>query len=233
MPLLQYGQVGPVSPGAGDASQVPLRLDRTGAVVVQELHGRFYEQTNRGNVFATTANAIVNISNVTFTIATLGATGTPIIGVWNPVGSGVNLVVLQAYLTVIMTALQNTGCGGFFWAYSGGNIGLTLGTAPTSRKTLTAFGSQAKGFVTGVAMTGQTTTLVVTDASSLNGGSGYNIALLGTAAGFQPYSSTTVENFDGSMAIPPGGMLALLAGTTPVAHSAIGGILWEEVPLLS
>ena len=30
---------------------------------------------------------------------------------------------------------------------------------------------------------------------------------------------------------PPGGVLALLATTTPVAHSASSGLVWEEVPL--
>ena len=39
------------------------------------------------------------------------------------------------------------------------------------------------------------------------------------------------ENFDGSLIIPPGYVLALMATTTPVAHSAVSNILWEEVPL--
>ena len=40
---------------------------------------------------------------------------------------------------------------------------------------------------------------------------------------------SSVENFDGSLIVPPGGVLALLGHTTPVAHSAAAEILWEEV----
>jgi hypothetical protein len=40
-----------------------------------------------------------------------------------------------------------------------------------------------------------------------------------------------VENFDGSLIVPPGGVLALMAVTTPVAQSAVAGIVWEEVAL--
>jgi hypothetical protein len=56
--------------------------------------------------------------------------------------------------------------------------------------------------------------------------------LLATAAGFQTQQVTSIENLDGGIIIPPGGVIALLATTTPVAHSVVPSILWEELPIL-
>jgi hypothetical protein len=109
------GQVGPQV--AGDGSSVPLRQDRSGAAVVQELHGRFYEQNFRSALFSA-GMSITSISNATFTVGGIGATTTPVVGVWNPATSTVNIVLLQASLTVSQTALQATGPGGFVWAMS-------------------------------------------------------------------------------------------------------------------
>jgi hypothetical protein len=39
------------------------------------------------------------------------------------------------------------------------------------------------------------------------------------------------ELFDGSVIVPPGGVIALLATTTPAAHSAVSALVWEEVPV--
>ena len=225
--MLIQGQVGPVS--GLDGSQVTLRQGRTGELIVSELHGRFYEQAYRATLFSggmtTTA-----INNATFTSATTGATATPIAGLWNPLSSPVNLVVLQATLSVTLSALQATGAGPFVWMASTSNGAITTGAAPYNRKTLTATGSFARNMA-GVALTGMTGTLAIVGGSALGGGAGYNASLLGTAAGFMPQLAGFTENLDGSIIVPPGGVLALMATTTPVAHSAASSILWEEVPI--
>ena len=214
---------------AADGATPLLRGGRAGEGIVQELHGRFYEQAFRGNIYSG-GMTITSINAATFTTATLGATCTPVAGVWNPASSTVNLVILQANLALVITALQNTGASPFMWATSTGNAALTLGNAPLNRKTLAASGSLAKD-MTGIALTGLTNNLVVRSASLCGGGNLYNIASLGTAAGFSTTSQPTVENVDGAWIVPPGAVLALLATTTPVAHSAASGLLWEEVPV--
>jgi hypothetical protein len=94
-----------------------------------------------------------------------------------------------------------------------------------------AVGSSAK-FFAGTALTGLTNNLAVICGSGFGGGSAENVAFLATAVAMQTQQVTQVENFDGSFIVPPGGVLALLAPTTPVAHSVVPGILWEEVPLM-
>jgi len=224
--MLIAGTVGPVVLSDGVAPAAGVRLDRTGGLMATELQGRFYENTFRNAKFAS-GMALTSISAATFTTSTLGATCTPIIGLWNPYAA-TNLVVLGAVLSITLTALTATGAGPFVWAVSTGNTAITTGAIPWSRKTLTQVGSSAKG-MGGVALTGLTNNLVVAFASALGGGQPYNVSEVATAAGFMPQQEPYYESFDGGLIVPPGGVLALLATTTPVAHSAVSAIVWDEV----
>lgn len=236
------GQVGPQVAASSDGTNPLFRQGRQQDVIVSELHGRFYEQTFRGNVYST-GMQLTSISNATFTTATglsgtLGtaATATPIVGFWNPssVASGFNAVVLQASLGVVVTNATSTGCGGFIWAVFAGNTagGISVGSqaTPVNRKTLLASGSQMKG-LSGLALTGLAATGLFLSASSLGGGSAVNFSFVGTAVGDVTIGSQFTENIDGSIIVPPGGVLALFCSTTPVAHSAVSSVTWEEVPV--
>lgn len=228
MPLAT-GIVGPQV--LSDGSPANARSLRSGELAVSQVHGPYFEQCNRGNLYRCGITA-TSISNATFTTATLDATSTPIIGLVNPLGSTVNLVVLQATLGVSQTALQATGPGAYIWASGLTTVNITTaGTAPMNCKTLLAVGSQAKNLCC-TALTGLTPSLVVRHASALGGGSAIGTAFLGTQIGAQTVQAAgSVEYFDGSLIIPPGGVLGLLATITPVAHSAVAGILWEEIPV--
>lgn len=229
--MLIQGQVGAPSTSITAGANPPVRQGQLGDMIVSELHGRFYEQAYRGALFSGGITSLTSISNATFTTATTGATATPILGIHNPIGSTVNCVVLQASLAITLTALQATGAGPYIWM-TGQNTALTIsGTAAGfNRRTMTTAGAQGQYF-TGSAITNFTGTLVSRFASGLGGGAHYNASLLGTAVGFMPPLQGFTENFDGSLIIPPGYVLALMATTTPVAHSAVSNILWEEVPI--
>lgn len=228
--MLTQIQVGAPAQKLASSANPTARGGNQGEIIASELHGRLYQTNYDGNLYAGGISTLTSISNATFTVATLGATCTPVVGLWNPTTSGVNAIVIQSAMTAIMTALQATGCGGFVWATSVGNGAISTGTTPISMLTLQASGSKCKD-MSGIALTGLTTALTVKFGSQLNGGSSYNTALLATAAGFQTTNQGAREDFDGGLIVPPGGVLALLAGTTPVAHSAISRILWEEAPV--
>jgi hypothetical protein len=222
------GRVGPDV--LADGALAKMRLGRAAEQVVQELHGRFFETNYRAAVFSG-GMGLTSISNVTFTTGTLGVTVTPIAGVYNPVGSAYNLVILQAILGVTVTAGTATGGGPFVWATSITTAPITTGNNPFNRKTLQSSGSVAKD-LTNVAPTGLTPNLAVRFASALTGGLQKNISSVETAVGQNiGASGITAENIDGAIIVPPGGVLALLATTTPVAHSAVSALLWEEVPV--
>lgn len=220
---------GPILGGSG--SPVPFTASLSGSQRVNDAHSRFMQANLEGRIFSDGLATVQAITAATFNIATLGATCTPIAGLWNPSNSGVNAVLIQATLNAIKTALQNTGCGPFFWASSANNPGLTLGSSPLNRKTLNRAGSQCKGMA-GIALTGLTNNLVVAGASQLGGGSSSLAAFLETQAGMATFHGASRELFDGEWVIPPGGVIALLAGSAPVAVSATSMLVWEEVPVL-
>ena len=213
-----------------DGSLANFRGGRLGEGIFSELHGRFYEQNFRQTLYAGGMSALTAVAAATFTTATLGATCTPIAGLWNPVSSTVNLVILQASLSMTITSLTNTGVAPYAWAFSVGNGVISTGNIPWNRRTLVKSGSQAKD-MSGLALTGLTNNLVVAFGSSLSGGNVFNTGSIGTQVGFQTVHNSSVENLDGSIIVPPGGVIALLSTSTGAAHSAVSQLLWEEVPI--
>src|SRR6266576_2788461 len=120
--MLLAGQVGPQV--AADGALPNLRLGRSGEVIFQELHGRFYEQVFRGNVFSIGCQ----LTALSAATVLLTASAQPIVGVWNPTTSGVNAVILQAALQNLLNTLTTpTAPGSFVWASSLGNASLTAG----------------------------------------------------------------------------------------------------------
>jgi hypothetical protein len=223
------GYIGPINGTTGPSAGL-LRIGGTGEQIVSDAHGRFYEAAVRGTLFST-GMTVTSISNVTFTTATVDATATPIVGVWNPLGSGKNLVILQARIQIVNTALQTTGQGGFVWLTGTGESAISTGLTPLNRLTLTASGSIAKGFAN-TALTGKSASLSIREASGLAGGPMNNTSFLQTAVGALSPNVVAIENIDGAIIVPPGGVLSLQCTTTPIAISAASSLLWEEVPVL-
>lgn len=119
-----FGQVGPQV--ASDGAKQRVRLGKAGEVVVTDAHARFYEANYRGRVFH--ASGAVAGVQITVNNATLAAT-TGVVSVFNPLGSGVNAVILKWYWGVIADG-TNLGKGSFIWAYVQSNSAPT-GTAMT------------------------------------------------------------------------------------------------------
>lgn len=222
MGMIVNGQTGPQV--LNDGVNTPLRQGRLGDLIASELHGRFYEQNYRGNLYSNGVTATALSANT----ISLNATTTPIIGVWNPSVSQANLVILQASLQVAVQAATSTAQGAFVWAVSTGNAAISTGSAPINRKTLFAAGSQAKGMAF-QALTGLTNNLVVIEGADLAGG--LAITTAGVAVTTVVPTWAYVQNFDGSLIVPPGGVLALLNTVSTANLSVASRLLWEEVPL--
>jgi hypothetical protein len=220
------GRVGPDT--LQDGAEAKFRQGKQAEQIIQQLHGRLYEANYRGTLYSG-GMGLTAINAATYTTGTLGATCTPVAGVWNPTGSGVNAVILQAILSLTMTAVAATGGAPFAWASSVGNGAISTGAQPLNRSTLIAAGSNVRD-MTNVALTGLTNNLVVRHAAALGGGSAESITFTATAVAMQTQQVPYVEQIDGAIIVPPGGVLALLATTTPAAHSAASSLLWEEVP---
>lgn len=223
--MILQGQVGPSTNSDGAFPNV--RLGKLGDVINSELHGRFYEQAYRGNLFSwgktVTALSANSIS--------LTSTTTPIIGVWNPSTSTVNLVILQIAAQIFANNLTSGAApGALVLASSIGNAAISTGNAPWNRKTLAQSGSQAKGFDLATALTGISNNLVIMEGvGELSNPTGLTYTTIASTAMIPSFGG--VANIDGSIVIPPGGVLALLNTVSSTTFSAAARILWEEVSL--
>ena len=95
-----------------------------------------------------------------------------------------------------------------------------------NRKTLANAGSQAKGYNITTALTGLTNNLTVIS------GSAFGTLVTAQGATATPIlSGDAVEEFDGSLIIPPGGVLALLNTISTTTVSVTSVLIWEEVPV--
>lgn len=221
--MLLNGQVG-IQVNA-DGSNPPLRQGRTGEQLVGDIHGRFYEQCSRANIYtggiSNTALAAANAI-----VTGLTATALPVIGLWNPSTSGVNLVILQA--SVVQTTIANTAVspGGFMWVYSIGNSAVSTGSTPINTKTLTASGSSAKFFPVSTALTGLTNSLAVLKGTGIT-----PINAAGPSTAIHQAQGVSVENVDGSIIVPPGGVVGIMNQVSTTTVSVTVGIMWEEVPV--
>lgn len=217
----------PGSQSLSDGSYGNARIGKTGELIKSDLHGRFYEQAYRGNLFtfgkSDTALVAVNA------IATTGATAKPVIGVYNPSASGKNLVLLQAIVLASTIGATATNPAGLHWVSSVGNAAISTGSTPINCSSLAASGSVAKAFAMTTALTGLTNVLTYLRASSI--GAGLNAA--GPATAITQAQGLSIENLDGQIIVPPGGIVGLQVGVDVSAQASnySVGLLWEEVPV--
>jgi hypothetical protein len=235
--MIIQGQVGPTSTqSAQPGATPPLRLGQLGDAVVSELHGRFYEQTYRGNFFryGTTASTIClsthgTTTGTSTTLAT-AQSGTPMLGLWNPMTSSVNAVLTQATLAGFPSSNAGQPLSSLVWCISLGNgTPLTNGAVPFNSKTLQQTGSQCRAWNGATTAAGLTNYPVVFEAADFATG-GYITYSSLSAAGTMP-SYVATQNFDGQLFIPPGGFLALYNTANSTTWYYSGRLLWEEVPL--
>lgn len=184
------------------ASNPVARGGAFGDVIVSELHGRYYEQSLNGNMFAVANQAVVT------TTAALATTFTGL-AISNPAGSGVNAVI--NLFTCAQVAVGAAAAVGIMTG-SGAAAGALV---PRNRLV-----GGSTGRVT--ASAGATIATPVLEYVFGNVGS-----LATTGYGLTP---GLVVDLGGSLIVPPGFYAA--SYTTIVTTTAlIFGFQWEEVPV--
>lgn len=207
------------------AAGVPAQA-RSGAFSEQIVNdvglGRFFEGARLGRLFYTQSQAITIAATHNTPLA--AATGTPIVGFFNPPNSSVAAVILQGWFASISGTPPAQAHP--VWNYAVGQNALTVTPAGTISSALAsaAAPSQMKCY-SNLALTG------------LNIAAG-NLAAprpfgLDTFAGAMAANASNgaTDNVDGALIIPPGTVCGIFsgvaAGTTWVVSA---GALWAEVP---
>ena len=224
------GNVGEVVAAANGAAaqQVVARIGGLSDLIVSEVQGRFYENTYRGRKFSLGHTAVTALVAANAAATSLTATAQPVLGLYNPSTSGVNAVILQAALQDFLNNVTSVAYGTWEWYISSAQAAVSTGTKGFNRKTLAATSSQCLCFLGATALTGLVGSLTAFEPADFQNPSGLLTTTI--AASTPTPSAGGVQNFDGSLIIPPGGVLALMTTLAVTTHSVSGRLLWDEVP---
>jgi len=203
MSIQLVGKVGPQT--LSDGADAPFRLTKDGGLITQALHGRYFEQMQRENIF-TAANQAAQAISVALATAYTG------LCLYNPVGSGKLLALLKAKFALSLAPAAIAPMGIIAGYAATGGV-----TAQTSL--LTPACSKIGSNNAPVAKVLNQATIVTPVWQTLNV-DGF------TAAALPPPSP--IFDFEGMIGILPGGFIAFGALT---AVTGLGFMSWEEIPL--
>jgi hypothetical protein len=184
------------------------RATKLGAGVVQELHGRYYEQAYRKNIFQVASQAVAT------TTVGLAVTYTGLV-VANPPSSVVNLVLNKA--SIMQSVIQATQIEAYAIAFGfNKTTAVTLTTPAVAQSTFIGSGAVANG--------------VAAISATLPTAPVYGIFVTNTATATQNPPCGVID-FEGSVILQPG---AYALWVTPTQASVAGlwfSFQWEEVPI--
>jgi len=212
--------VDPSSAATFDGSTATINMGRANEVLVASLHGKYFEQCYRGNVYyISTATAGVVIP--------IASTLTPTYSVWNPAGSGKLMIPI---VTLIGWTANTAALGTLVWTATT-NTGNTISsTAP-----FVAFGTGTplnanlgSGKVSQMrAGSGGTTTLVA--AGVFYRGTGISMTATTAATTVAPWWIAR-DDWEGGSVIGPGNAVHLMASTAVLVAATVT-LVYAEIPL--
>lgn len=215
MPNIQ-GQPATAVPSARVSGNPNVLVERLGELPVSEWLPRYGALTWSGYTYSVSVSTAAAI-----TAYTGGAAGTPQIAVWNPAGSGKNLIPIAANFGNVVAA---SAAGTASWAlWYGQTAAITAATNATPNNQLTgnATGSVAKAF-TNTALTAST---ALTNLIPL--GSYY----WATAAGATLVTPSLPIELPGYAFVAPGSMMALGGSAALTSATWTGTLVWAELPI--
>jgi hypothetical protein len=194
-----------------------------------ELMARYYQQTYRGNKFlCASAGAGLQLA-ATHLFSTAIATFTPILALYNPLTSPVNLALIRAWCGLTAAPLATITQTGAFLLVAGAGQTITnaQSATPVNTKTLKASGSQAIG-ITNAALAGGVGNPILLRPMCAN------VALVtatANATGLVP--PVQPEEIAGAIIVPPGGYVAIANGISNAVagHLVNAALEWDEIPV--
>ena len=197
------GDVGQRSVADGSVNQ-KVRLDRQTSLLVSGLHGKYTEQALRGNIFSVANQAVVALS------AALSTTYTGLC-IGNPTNSSVNMSLIEVGWAFGIK--QNQSC--------------VLGVMTT---TMISTDTAAQAIAPRNALVGgRKSVMLADDAATINTPVLERVVgshLENTLVTNGPY----IYSFDGTLIVPPGGLVAFYASAA-VEAGCIIHFVWEEIPV--
>ena len=186
-----------------------------GELLKSSLSPDYYTLLKSGRVFSSAVSAINP------TAFTGGAAGTPALGLYNPVGSGVDLVLIDVAIGIRTTGTAAVTLDFNHWLVNQGGVAVT-GTNTVPRNMYS--GAQSGSVAVAMLNTANTAAL----ASALVRPS-VSVGL--TAATAITNIGVLRDELKGLIVIAPGVYYAFGASATPTAASVDVAVLWAELPI--
>ncbi len=213
--MLFQGQVTQNAPTARATGNPNALQAQLGELSVSQLLPRYTDLTWSGQVYSVSV-----ATAATITAYTGGGAGTPQVAVWNPAGTGKNLVTLFANTGISVAAsVAGTVSWNVFFGPTAAITATPSTTFPLNQLSLQPTGSVAKAF-TATALSSST---ALTNAIPV--GSYY----FATAANANLVTQPSLAEFAGHLIIPPGSMMAL--GGSSAIGTWSSNLSWVEVPI--
>lgn len=212
--LLVYNQVGPIATTTSLNQGTPIvsRAGNMGEQIASNLQAPYYENTYRRATF--------NAANQAGATTTVGlATTYTGLCLSNPIGSGVNVVLLSAGYSFIVAFP------------AGAAVGLMTGYSATTNVTHTTPSTTLNNSFIGV---GAAPLAKVDTAATLTGSPVVNMLL---DSGITGAITTGVTNglslarIDGQIILPPGAYVAFYTSTVSGTNGFLGSFSWQEIPV--
>ena len=211
--MLIQAQAGGIPNIANKSGQNNCAAGWLNEILVSELAPNYSALAQIGLLFSTAATAVTLAATHASPIA--AGTGTPIISIFNPANSGKNLHLIK----MLQATTSGTPGGPLVWNLIPNPANITAtSAAPFNTLSLSQAGSVARCW-NNTALTGSTA------------GTAFRTAGGAAAAAVTGTVLTFVEEFKGSIIIPPGSMLALAATAAGTTHIISAFAEWAELPI--
>jgi len=216
--MIIQGQVrNPNTSVATDGVSYDALQGKQGELIVSDLHGKYFTQSYRGNLF---------VMNVTATAIPVTTTTAPTFALWNPQGNMKLANIVKLSLGYVVTT---STAGNILWSYQLG-VGANVGTAAP----ITAYAAGTatnlnigSGVVT--TMKPGIATITLTAAGTVLRATGFSQLVTTPATAYLPWVTWNDEP-DGTLIVPPGCIIYLTASVA-TASTYTCSMVWEEVPL--
>lgn len=218
MPIIFGNVAAPSTSSAADGSNLAAIQGKQGDLLVSEVHGKYYTQAYRGNVYWGSAAATGLITTIFSNTTYVGFL------LWNQ-STTKNLSLISCAQGVIL-ATTTVAAIGHCWLVAGPAIG----TAVSAFTSITA----TRGAAATPAVTGQGASVAL-----VGGGATLGTAFAwGRSNGMSLGTETTAivhqlmkEDFDGTTIVPPGNLMAVLAASAAQGGTLLQSAVWEEAPI--
>ena len=205
---------------ASDGATPAQRGGRFGEIITSSLHGKYYEQCSRGNVFigSTATGGLALLA-----LATSG--NNPLL--WNPYGSGVNLSVIKLTLSYVSGTCS---VGSVVWATvtPAGSTPATASPIATATQVLPVSALVGGGIKSKTLWAPAVNTFTTTAPVFLMS-TGIALNAMASTSTNEPWVNT-VES-DGVLVVAPGNAITVGFSTTTTTALFQVAIMWEEIPV--